>query len=256
MIIPIYQQLGCSTHQLAKSVGEFCGEKSCHTGTLDPMAEGVVIVLTGADRFKKQEYTSCEKEYVFDFVLGLETDSLDLLGLQRNSSWSFYSPTPPILPTKEKLEKVVEEFGGDYTQAAPIFSARKVGGKSLFWYGRENKTPKIIPEIKGKIHQIKLESVYSIALEQLCEEAIEKVNKVKGDFRQEEIIEQWGDLKTVSLLGATPLPHQFPVLQVRAIVSRGIYIRQLAKEIAQQVGTVSTVIKLVRVRNGEFRNSK
>ena len=45
MVIPIYQPLGASTHQIAKRIGEKYGEKATHTGTLDPLAEGVVIVL-------------------------------------------------------------------------------------------------------------------------------------------------------------------------------------------------------------------
>ena len=63
MILPIYQHQGSSSHMLARQVGQQYGEKATHTGTLDPMAEGVLIVLTGQDRFNKSKYTDWQKVY-------------------------------------------------------------------------------------------------------------------------------------------------------------------------------------------------
>lgn len=81
MIIPVYQPLGSSTHVLAQKVGKIYNSKATHTGTLDPMADGVILVLTGKDRFDKQIHTDAQKTYHFSILWGVQTDSLDLLGL-------------------------------------------------------------------------------------------------------------------------------------------------------------------------------
>lgn len=241
-VIPIYQPLGSSTHQLTAALGKKLGCKVCHTGTLDPMAEGVVLVLVGDERFSKDKYSDLEKEYMFELALGLTTDSLDLLGLISKKG-----PFPVESLSPEKVSEILGSFKGDYQQTTPLFSARRVKGKSLFWYGREGVKPDKRPVIKGNIYQIQLERIYSSTLEHLSRTAIKRISRVKGDFRQPEITSQWEKLAT------TPLPYPLVIIKVRAVVSRGIYIRQLASEIGEKLGYPAVVTSLVRVRNGPYK---
>jgi tRNA pseudouridine55 synthase len=124
MLIPVYKPLGSSSHQLAKKVGETYGEKATHTGTLDPMAEGVLVVLTGEDRFKKTEYSHWQKTYQFKVLVGFETDTHDLLGLIKNIDHKKINQ--PV------FEKNLKSFIGRQQQLVPKFSAQRINGQSGF----------------------------------------------------------------------------------------------------------------------------
>ncbi len=90
MIFSLWKPIGRSTHLFVKSYGDRIGERITHTGSLDPMAEGVVVVLTGEDRFLKEKYSNSDKEYEFEILIGVSTDSHDLLGLINDQYKEFF----------------------------------------------------------------------------------------------------------------------------------------------------------------------
>ncbi len=112
MIIPVYKPLGSSTHLLAKKTGDIYQTKATHTGTLDPMANGVVVVLTAEDRFKKSKLANWKKTYEFEILWGATTDSHDLLGLITQTSQA------PV--DLKKLEEALHNFTGNITQQLQI----------------------------------------------------------------------------------------------------------------------------------------
>lgn len=67
------------------------GVKTAHTGTLDPMAEGVIIVLLGEERYKKYELAGLKKTYEFEISFGFETDTFDGLGLTVSKHFSAHT---------------------------------------------------------------------------------------------------------------------------------------------------------------------
>lgn len=105
-------------------------KKVGHTGTLDPIAEGVLVVPIGRALKISELLTSEKKEYIARVILGYETDMLDITGteIKRN------------IPTcsKEDIEKVLKSFIGKYNQEVPMYSAVKVGGRKLYEYARNN----------------------------------------------------------------------------------------------------------------------
>src|SRR5690606_23625088 len=124
MIIPVYKPLGASTHQLAQTVGEHFGEKATHTGTLDPLAEGVVIVLTGPDRFRNSELSDWRKTYQFTVLFGVSTDSHDLLGLPT----AVCQTAPRVAVIENHLPAILSKLQAATTQVTPAFSAKRFQG--------------------------------------------------------------------------------------------------------------------------------
>lgn len=109
---------------------KFNTKKVGHTGTLDPIAEGVLVVPIGRALKISELLTSEQKEYIAKVVLGFETDTLDTTGTMIKENIPNCS--------KEEIIKVLNSFIGKYNQQVPMYSAVKVGGKKLYEYARNN----------------------------------------------------------------------------------------------------------------------
>ena len=122
-------------------------KKIGHTGTLDPFAEGLLLVAVnkGLKVVKLLNYK--DKEYVAKVRLGIKTDTLDITGniLEKRKEDI----------NQEALEEVLQSFIGEYSYEAPIYSAIKVNGKKLYEYAREGKKVEI-PIKDSYIYDIKL----------------------------------------------------------------------------------------------------
>ena len=119
-----------------------------HAGTLDPFAEGVLMLCTGNFTKKVEYFMDKEKEYIADIRLGKQTDTLDLTG-----STVKLSDVPKL--TQNKILKAVKLFIGDIKQEPPMFSALKVNGQPLYKSARKGLN---IPRKKRivRIYDIKL----------------------------------------------------------------------------------------------------
>ena len=105
-------------------------KKVGHTGTLDPIAEGLLVVPIGRALKISELLKSEKKEYIAKVILGYETDMLDITGkeIKRN--------IPNV--DKDKLIEVLNSFIGKYNQEVPMYSAVKVNGRKLYEYARSN----------------------------------------------------------------------------------------------------------------------
>lgn len=256
MIIPIWQKIGQSSHLLAQQVGKLVANKTgisehaqaTHTGTLDPMAEGVLVVLTAEDRFKKAEYADCKKEYEFCILFGLATDSYDLLGLQTE----IYKQLLKVNEITLLVKNILPKFIGTFEQAQPAFSAQRVGGKSAFDKAKRGE----ITEPKSNlitVSSLKLVATSDIPVEILSQQIINKINLISGNFRQDEIQAEWK--KTVELLKELYI-STLPVIQLESVVSKRTYIRSLVNDTAQLLGIPATTFHIVRTRNGEYTHKE
>jgi len=124
-------------------------KKVGHAGTLDPFAEGVLILGFGQHTKKLDENKNKDKVYRVDIELGKETDTLDATGQLLKSS-KVVSP-----PDLEDIQRVLPEFTGDITQIPPMFSAKKVKGKKLYELARSGKIIERDP-VRIRIHAIDL----------------------------------------------------------------------------------------------------
>lgn len=251
MIIPVWKPVGHSTHQIAKFIGQLTSQvtespedtKATHTGTLDPLAEGVIIVLTGEDRFKKQEYSDTKKTYAFEILIGISTDSHDLLGLPTE----LIHQAVDLDQIQDKIANILPDFIGKQKQIQPQFSAQRVGGKSAFELAKSN-TEFVQNTNNITIYTLSLIESKVISLKKL--ESILKTNitAVDGDFRQKEILKKWHEeleklKKITSALG---------VLSFETTVSKRTYIRAITRDISQKIHVPATTLSITRTLNGEF----
>ena len=259
MIIPAWQKIGQSTHLLAKVIGKKIVEetknlnniKATHTGTLDPMAEGVIIILTGEDRFKKENFSNWKKTYQFEILLGISTDSLDLLGLtteiidlKKYNKFQTSSSKKII----EKLKKIATNFIGSQIQSQPKFSSQRIDGKSGFDLAKTNK--QFVTKVnKINIYSLKILDQHDIELTKLKKEIFKKLSSITGNFRQDKIKLDWK--KTFSELEKLEI-KTLPAIKLEAEVSKRTYIRALVRDIAQELKLPATTYSIIRTKNGKF----
>ena len=123
-IINIYKEKGFTSHDVvAKLRGILKQKKIGHTGTLDPLATGVLAVCVGRATKLVDYLTNADKTYIAEITLGIETDTLDLEG-------SVLKEEIPML-TDENIFQAVMSMKGKYEQEVPIYSAIKVNGKNV-----------------------------------------------------------------------------------------------------------------------------
>lgn len=118
-----------------------------HTGTLDPIAEGVLVCLIGKYTKLTDILIKHDKEYIASFKLGILTDTLDITGKILKEE--------KINLTKEEIQKTILSFKGTYNQEVPIYSAVKINGKKLYEYARNNEEI-TLPKREVNIYDIEL----------------------------------------------------------------------------------------------------
>ena len=122
-----------------------------HSGTLDPLATGLLIVCTGEFTKRIEEIQGQEKTYTGQFTLGATTPSFD-----RETKVNHTFNTAHI--TKQLLEETTKQFIGEITQIPPIFSALKKDGKRLYDFARENEEVEI-KERKVMVHSFEITDI-------------------------------------------------------------------------------------------------
>ena len=122
-------------------------KKVGHTGTLDPIATGVLVVCLGSATKLVEILTSSYKEYEAEIILGTQTDSLDITGnIIKEEEVNF---------KKEEIINALESIKGKYMQEVPIYSAVKVNGMKLYEYARNNMNV-TLPKKEVDIKEIEL----------------------------------------------------------------------------------------------------
>ena len=128
-IIIINKPKGCTSHDIVYKVKRIFGEKVGHTGTLDPMAEGVLPILIGKGTLVSKYLINHDKKYIVKLQLGVKTDTADSEGkIIENSEVN------NDLLNKENIVNILKTFIGKQEQIPPIYSAIKVNGKKLYEY--------------------------------------------------------------------------------------------------------------------------
>lgn len=131
--IVINKESGMTSHTAVAKVKRLLGAKKAgHTGTLDPLASGVLPILIERG-VKASEYMLCDsKRYRAVMLFGVATDTEDITG-EVTASNEYY-------PREDEVLSAVSGFVGKYMQTPPMYSALKVGGRKLYELAREGKT--------------------------------------------------------------------------------------------------------------------
>ena len=189
-----------SSHGVVNALRRITGEKRIgHAGTLDPMAEGLMVLgITRESTKRLGEITNgFDKTYIAEITLGETRDTLDSEGqvIEKNEA---------VIPEDEKVKSVVDSFLGIQTQTPPIYSALKINGKKAYELARKGK------EVNMKPREIE---IYEIST----------------------------------------LKYKYPVLELKARVSSGTYIRSLARDIGLKLGSGAYLSSLVRTNIGKYK---
>jgi tRNA pseudouridine(55) synthase len=208
-------------------------EKLTYAGRLDPMAEGIVPILVGEARFQKDHMLRASKTYEVDILLGIGTDTGDMLGL----------PTVDLIlnavKDKNEIEKALLTLSETVSLPYPNYSSRPVDGKPLFMHARAKNTV-VVPIKNITIYSLELLGVQKVLVGDLLKQAIETIKKVQGDFRQSEIIEQWSDLCKKEDSAIVQLVH------IKTTVSSGTYMRSVAEKMGELVRMPALAYKITR----------
>lgn len=149
-IIVINKHKGCTSHDIVYKVKKIFNEKVGHTGTLDPMATGVLPLLIGKGTLCSKYLINHDKIYKVNLQLGKKTDTADTEGNVIEEK-----ETPDDILEKINIEKVLNTFIGKQEQIPPIYSAIKINGKKSYEYARKGERIKLEPR-KIEIYNIEL----------------------------------------------------------------------------------------------------
>ncbi|HTH93502.1 MAG TPA: hypothetical protein VL576_03440 [Candidatus Paceibacterota bacterium] len=200
-------------------------EKLTYAGRLDPMAEGIVPILSGEARFQKERFMNRSKTYEVEVLLGIGTDTGDMLGLATpNVILSQAKGDVFVKQGVTKIEKALEIIRQTVSLPYPNYSSIPVDGKPLFVHARAgNKV--VLPIKKVKIYDLELLSIKERKFSDLVAESVAVIEKVEGDFRQQEIIAQWEDMERE--YGNETVQ----IVTIRTTVSSGTYMRAIAEKL-------------------------
>lgn len=213
-----------------------------YAGRLDPMASGILLVLIGEECKKKDKYLMLDKEYEFQILFGFATDTYDILGKVVHSN---ILTNIRMIEMDEKIRKSLKYFKGKFTQNYPPYSSKTVKGKPLFKYARENQDVEV-PTREVHVASLKLEKVNTINKEKLLQNIKTRVKKVKGDFRQKEILKIWQK----NLAGKNK--DKFLLASFKIKCGSGTYVRSIANSQGERIGVPTLAFSIKRTKIGKW----
>jgi tRNA pseudouridine55 synthase len=185
-IIIINKPKNCTSHSIVQKAKKIFNKKVGHTGTLDPMATGVLPLLIGKGTLCSSYLINHDKIYEVQLTLGIKTDTADSEGTileTKNVPEEIFKP--------ERISEILDSFIGKQQQIPPIYSAIKVNGKKLYEYARRGQTVEIQPR-QIEIYEIKLQKINKeqkqiefkvhcskgTYIRSLCEDIAKKMNTI------------------------------------------------------------------------------
>lgn len=233
---------------------EFKDSPLAYAGRLDPMASGILLVLIGEECKNQTAYHNLDKEYEFEVLFGVSSDSGDVLGLVKE--------VEKIVVTQTELEKILATLVGPVEFPYPIFSAKTVQGKPLHTWTMEGRLNEItIPTKKTTIHELEILELKAASREEIAKTALEKiatippvtdVRKALGnDFRRPDVRLAWQTF----IKNGQPT-DKFYIAKIRCVCSSGTYMRTLAEVIAEKLDSKGLAFSIHRTKIGHFAENK
>jgi tRNA pseudouridine55 synthase len=196
-VLVVDKPVGMTSHDVVEAIRRGTGiRRAGHTGTLDPRASGVLVILVGP-AVRLSEYVSAsDKRYQAIIRLGSSTDTFDADG-------KFVRSDQPVNVTEEQFEKILKQFEGEIEQTPPPYSAVKVQGRRAYDMARQGEEVELAPR-KIQVHHL-------------------------------EVLE-WAP----------------PEVVVDVHCSSGTYVRSLANDMGNALGTGAYLVGLRRTKSGRF----
>jgi len=197
-VVAINKSSGMTSHDVVAKIRKISGIKKVgHAGTLDPLAEGVLVIGIGREATKKLgKIVEKEKEYVANVRLGMDSSTDDEEGEKKK-----YNITHK--PTTQDIERAVGRFIGEIQQLPPRYSAVKIRGKRAYKRARDGEEFPLPP-------------------------------------------------RNVEIKDISVIKFNWPYLKLKVTTGPGVYVRSLARDIGQELGTGGYLAGLKRTRVGAF----
>ena len=210
-----------------------------HAGTLDPLADGVLLVCIGAATKKAEEYQRHDKEYLCELVFGATTPSYDL-----EKEPDAFFPTDGV--TAESVAAALEGFRGEQMQVAPLFSAKNIDGVRAYELARraykkgekvDDNLVRASPVVISRLDLLDF-GIFDGTLDSSSSEPAGSPDASRASSR-------------IHVADVQALAGH-PAARLRIACSKGTYIRALARDIGETLGCGALISRLRRSASGDF----
>ena len=218
---------------------QFKNSKLSYAGRLDPMAHGEMLVLVDEENKDYKKYLGFDKKYQATFLIGVSTDTGDVLGLIKE----FSEDSNKV--KKEDITSQILDFKKITKQKYPWFSSMVVDGLKLFDHFKKGNLNTERPTRKVQIKEIENIEFKEIPKQELKDYIFENVSKVKGDFRQKETLQGWDNFFknfNTEVQGSDKI--NFLTVTIDITVTSGTYIRGLT----ENFNNPTTLLGLKRIK--------
>lgn len=205
-----------------------------HAGTLDPLADGVLLICIGNACKQAQALQATDKEYVAGVCFGATTPSYDM-----EKDFDRHCPVDGV--SRESIEAVLPSFLGEQDQVAPLFSAKMVDGVRAYDLARKMlREGGALDEAASELLQVNHITISDIELLDYGQTDASTIDRGSGASSRINVID---------------LPEGMPLARVRVACTKGTYIRALARDLGERLGSGAFLSSLSRTRSGAFCKS-
>jgi tRNA pseudouridine(55) synthase len=212
-----------------------------YAGRLDPMASGKLLILIGDECKNQAAYHGLDKAYDFSVLLGIGSDTHDVLGRLHPQQNQASDRSDAELATQ--IQAICQALTGDIELPYPLFSSKTIQGKPLLVWTLENRLDEItIPTKQSTVYYLELSNIETKSRADVCTEARTKIDSIPpvtelskaigNDFRRVDVRQDW-----VQVAQANDLPNQYHIAHFHCIASSGTYMRTLASVIGERLDT-------------------
>lgn len=241
MVYSVFKPAGATPLEMLHALRELnpalAHEPLTYAGRLDPIAEGVLLVLSGEHLKDRERFLHLDKTYEVEALVGIATDSYDLLGMPKPSHKSY---------SLSDIQKFVTEFQGEVRLHVPPYSSVPFLGKPLFEWARSGEVMNFeLPQRIMKMKTLKLKDVTKISSAAVLDAVVQKIQNVKGDFRQTAIIREWKNVLSTHR-------YEFELIKIFIECGSGTYVRSIVHELGKRLGAGACVFTLKRLSVGDY----
>lgn len=206
-----------------------------HAGTLDPLATGVLLVCIGKTTKLAEEFQKAPKQYLAGVTFGATTPSYD-----REKAVDKFCSLDGV--SEEALRAVLPSFIGEQDQVAPLFSAKSVDGVRVYELARKRYKAGLPVDDAGILQASRI-SIYDL---ELVNYSMNGVDAVAGSGGAAALT------NASSRINVAEVPPGLPQAEILVDCSKGTYIRALARDLGEALGSGAFLHSLRRTRNGGF----
>jgi tRNA pseudouridine(55) synthase len=228
---------------------ELAGVPMTYAGRLDPMASGSLLVLLGETCKRQQEYHGLDKAYEVTALIGVSSDSGDVLGIITE-----HEQKPVHTNWNDHAQSLIGEIKFPY----PAYSAKTVAGIPLHTWAVTGRLHEIeLPERTSTIYELAISgeeikdrlTIYEYAINKiaLLPRSTDERKALGNDFRRPEVYAAWEQFRNTG-----EHDDQFTVVHFSCVCSSGTYMRTLADILAQKAGSRGLAISINRTEIGHY----